>query len=90
LLRAAGSGCIGAYDLGGNDLGSSTGIVGDSSSVNALLDNAVPLGDGNTNDRVGMDDEMSGAVHWRWPTRGWRWHPQHGRLRHSGQHRSRH
>jgi hypothetical protein len=63
LLRAAGSGCIDTYGLGGNDLGTSLGgsslgsnggIVGDSSSVNALLDNVVPLGD------CSMDDGRHG------------------------------
>jgi hypothetical protein len=96
LLRAVGIGCIGAYDLGGNDLGTSLGgsnlgssgdIMGDSSSVNTLLDNIIPLGNGNTDDRADMDDDMSGAADWRWLARGRRGRPQRGRLRHSGWHR---
>jgi hypothetical protein len=48
------------------------------SSVNALLDNVVPLGDGNTDDQADMDDDMSGAADWRWPAHGGRACPQRG------------
>jgi hypothetical protein len=87
LVKAAGSGCIGMYGLGSNDLGtslgcsslgSSGGIVADSSSINALLDNAVPLGDGSMDDRADMDDDMNGTSDWRWHVRDWRRCSQRG------------
>jgi hypothetical protein len=96
MLSAADDGCIGAYSLGGDDLGMSLGgsslgsgggIVGSSSSVNALLGNIVPLGDGSTDDRAGMEDNMNGAADWRWPASGRRRRPQRGQLQCSGRHR---
>jgi hypothetical protein len=84
LLAAVGGGCIDAYNLGDDDLGTALGgsslgsdniIVGGSSNTDALLGNVIPLGDGSTTDRVGKDDDLStgdlsGTTDWRWPMSG--------------------